>query len=320
MLKITAGIGTIEDYILYAKAGADEMFAGYIPHSWMEQQGAIHSLNRREVFYYNVQLGSRSELEILAEMAKEYQKPVTITLNSLTYGKEQYPLILKVIEECEELGFTSFIVADPTLLLWIRKHPLFCEGKIRIHLSGECGEVNTPMIREMKALGVSRIIFHRKNTIADMKTMIQKERENGSRCSFEAFAMNEQCQFNGSFCNSLHCDELEPACRIPYLLQNGTDVAELKRDTEMNADPDLPGRTGCGLCALWRLQAAGVEYLKVVGRGNYTEDMIRDIQVLKKALLGMERCHSEEEYITSMKDEIFPHGCSGNCYYRKDAF
>ncbi len=26
---------------------------------------------------------------------------------------------------------------------------------------------------------------------------------------FEAFVLNEMCQFTGAFCNSLHCDEMD---------------------------------------------------------------------------------------------------------------
>ena len=32
---------------------------------WAEKYGVIHPLNRREVLFYNVQIGSMSELQIL---------------------------------------------------------------------------------------------------------------------------------------------------------------------------------------------------------------------------------------------------------------
>lgn len=312
-MKITAGIGTIEDYILYAEAGADEMFAGYVPHDWMEKEGQLDALNRREVLYYNVQLGSRSELEILADMIEAYQKTVIITLNSLTYEEKQYPKILDIIKECMELGFYDFIIADPALLLYIRELPGELREKLRIHLSGECGEINDRMIQEFEKLGAERIIFHRKTSITDMKQMIQKAQKRNGIKQFEAFVMNELCQFHGGFCNSLHCDELIPACRIPYRLQKNL---ERKKLEQIETEREIPGKSGCGLCALWKLRDAGVEYLKLVGRGNYSEDMVRDIQALKQALACLSTSASEEEYIRNMKKKIFPDGCSGNCYYR----
>ena len=30
-MKITAGLGSVDDYIRYVKAGADELFCGYVP-------------------------------------------------------------------------------------------------------------------------------------------------------------------------------------------------------------------------------------------------------------------------------------------------
>ena len=82
-MKITAGLGSIDEYIRFAKAGADEFFSGYVPYSWAEKYGTVMPLNRREVFCYNVQLGAYSELEILSTMIKKYGKPVHLTFNSL---------------------------------------------------------------------------------------------------------------------------------------------------------------------------------------------------------------------------------------------
>ena len=161
----------------------------------------------------------------------------------------------------------------------------------------------------MKELGADRIIFHRKNSIEDMKQMIQKD----TSLEYEAFVLNENCQFHGAFCNSLHCDELVPACRLPYRIQNGETIREMC--VKETPGEYLTGQSGCGLCALWKLQEAGVHYLKIVGRGNYQEDMIKDIKALRKALTILENSASEEEYITKMKKQIFPKGCSGNCYY-----
>ena len=62
-MKIVAGLGSIDEYIKFAEAGADEFFCGYVPFSWAEKYGTVLPLNRREVLCYNVQLGAFSELE-----------------------------------------------------------------------------------------------------------------------------------------------------------------------------------------------------------------------------------------------------------------
>ena len=90
-MKIVAGLGSIDEYIKFAEAGADEFFCGYVPYSWSKKYGTVLPLNRREVLCYNVQLGAFSELEILSGMMKKYEKPVHLTFNSLYYIPEQYP-------------------------------------------------------------------------------------------------------------------------------------------------------------------------------------------------------------------------------------
>ncbi len=67
-----------------------------------------------------VQIGSLGELEILAAMVKEYGKPVHLTFNALYYIPEQYPEIAEMIKKCMRIGFDSYIIADPALILYLR--------------------------------------------------------------------------------------------------------------------------------------------------------------------------------------------------------
>ena len=105
-MKITSGLGSIDDYPRYVRAGADELFCGYVPFSWSEKYGTVLPLNRREVLNYNVQIGSFSELEILANMVQKYQKPVHLAFNSLYYRPEQYEEITQIIQQCRSIGDT----------------------------------------------------------------------------------------------------------------------------------------------------------------------------------------------------------------------
>ena len=331
-MKIVAGLGCVDDYTRFVKAGADEFFCGYVPYQWTKDYGVMLPLNRREVLYYNVQIGSLEELRILKKMVDKYQVPVKITFNSLYYLKEQYALIKELICECMEVGFDTFIIADIAILLYLRNEKLDC----KIHLSGEAAEVNHLMMDAMNQFQIKRYIFHRKNTIEDMKSCIEKNPVKG--LEYEAFALNEWCHFTGGFCNSLHCDELVHLCKVPYqmgkvnhrvnrfggLLERWQQEADYGEDYSEDAeceeddwrDQYLTGSTGCGLCALWKLKNAGITHLKLVGRGNYADYMELDIRQLKHAIQLVELCESDAEYVTQMKQALFPHGCSGICYYR----
>lgn len=335
-MKIVAGLGCIDDYPSFCEAGADEVFCGYVPYTWTKEYGTTLALNRREVLCYQVQLGAFSELEILAAMKETYKKPVHLTFNSLYYIPEQYPKIEAIIRSCMGLGFESYILADPALMVYLREHQVDCQ----IHLSGETGEINRKMVEIFQKLEMKRIIFHRKNTIEDMAAIVGEEKRAGGRrkdTEFEAFVLNELCQFSGSFCNSLHCDEVGHLCRVPYWLRpqrasagGGIPFAPVAgRAGEISEQIDeacevpyeeedgyLCGESGCGLCALYRLQQAGITHLKLVGRGNHSDDMIRDIQNLQRALTILKTTASQAEYCRQMKEQIFPYGCGQQCYYR----
>lgn len=341
-MKITSGLGSIDDYPRYVRAGADELFCGYVPFSWSEKYGTVLPLNRREVLNYNVQIGSFSELEILANMVQKYQKPVHLAFNSLYYRPEQYEEITQIIQQCRSIGFDSYILADPALLVYLRKEKIDCE----VHLSGDLGTVNSAMTEVFAKEYPKRIIFQRKNTISEMRAVIrhitaQKEaarKEWTYPTEFEAFALNELCQFSGAFCNSLHCDEMGYLCRVPYWKKpmslsesklekqeknhpgENISISEWDSASELtnpvSKDGYLCGATGCGLCTLKQLSDAGITHLKLVGRGNYTDFMERDIRNLRRTLEILEDSSTEEEYIRAMKAELFPNGCSHMCYAR----
>lgn len=341
-MKITSGLGSIDDYPRYVRAGADELFCGYVPFSWSEKYGTVLPLNRREVLNYNVQIGSFSELEILANMVQKYQKPVHLAFNSLYYRPEQYEEITQIIQQCRSIGFDSYILADPALLVYLRKEKIDCE----VHLSGDLGTVNSAMTEVFAKEYPKRIIFQRKNTISEMRAVIrhitaQKEaarKEWTYPTEFEAFALNELCQFSGAFCNSLHCDEMGYLCRVPYWKKpmslsesklekqeknhpgENISISEWDSASELmnpvSEDGYLCGATGCGLCTLKQLSDAGITHLKLVGRGNYTDFMERDIRNLRRTLEILEDSSTEEEYIRAMKAELFPNGCSHMCYVR----
>lgn len=325
-MQIVAGLGSIDEYERFVKAGADEFFCGYVPFPWAEKYGVMNPLNRREVLYYNVQIGSMSELRILKKMVDYYGKPVKLTFNSLYYTKEQYPMIAEIITQCMQAGFESYIIADPALILYLRQQKINCD----IHLSGEMAEVNRIMVEEMMQFDIRRVIFHRKNSLDDMESCISYVAD--KKIQYEAFILNELCQFSGAFCNSLHCDELTHLCRVPYKLGNlypeekenllvreklktekrpETDEEELPYD----ADGYLTGSTGCGLCALYRMRQIGITHLKLVGRGNYIDFMEQDIRQLRKALELLDGAEDEADYQKTIQTTIFPEGCGKKCYY-----
>lgn len=310
-MEIVAGLGCVDDFNTFVKAGADELFVGYVPESYLIKYGMRMPLNRREVRFYNVQIGSESELRILIKMCRAKNIKLIIALNALSFLKEQIPDVLTIIERCKQMGVFRFIIADIHLLYAIQEKKELAEG-LRLQMSGEFSELNASLIRYLKSLGVVRIIFPRQTTIPEMSAMIEKVPE----MEYEAFVLNEKCHFTGAYCNSLHCDEFGHLCKVPYMLATSTERKEdeIKADFRNEEMEETLGESGCGLCNLYQYEQIGISHLKVVSRGNNTTRTRKDLEGLTKALRILRNKDAEVEYIREMKAMIFPNGCSRNCY------
>lgn len=323
-MKITAGLSSIDNYERLVKAGADEVFCGFVPFEWNEKYGTLFPLNRREVLYYNVQIGSYDDMKILKKMVDVYKVPVVITFNYLYYLEEQYEAIAEIMQNLMEIGFKEFIVADIALLVYLKNKGIKCS----IQLSGECAEINSFSIDFLNQFNITRYIFHRKNSTEDMESCIKNNKV--KNLEYEAFILNEKCHFTGAFCSSLHCDELSHLCKVPYEVnkvskdsEHFPEVDKLLNEIEENEDmyeeeeeySYITGSSGCGLCALKSLKEAGVTHLKVVGRGNYIELMEQDVRDLKRAINILDNEKLSIDFEDNMKKEIFNNKCSGECYY-----
>ncbi len=295
---ITAGLGHVTDYPAYVSAGAGEVFCGYVPSSWQEAYPA-YPLNRREVRYAHVQIGGWNEMQILSSMQADLGVPVSLTFNSQNYLPEQYPLIAEIMEQCRSLGFGTFIIADPFLLFYLNH-----EGydDLDFILSGDFGEINPALICHLPSLHVRRVIFHRHMGIQEMETCSCSCKE----LDYEAFALNERCHY--TFCQSVHSDFLCHLCQVPFSLPN------YSPEDKKSPQQDIPGGSGCGLCAIYDLIRAGVTHLKLVGRGNLSENMLQDIHILKLCTDTAAQAWSKEDYLRFLSS-LFPEGCSGACYY-----
>lgn len=315
-MKITAGIANPDQLLLYASAGTDEVFCGYVPESWLSRFGRAVPLNRREVSYCPVQIGGRNELRILHNMSADLGIPVSLTFNSPFYTPEALPEVAGIMEQCLEEGFDTFIVADPALMNLLKEKGLL--SCLHLQISGEAGEINHEAMEFWRDFQPSRIIFHRKAGLANIHELVASDRavHPDDPLEYEAFAMNENCHFNGAFCSGLHCDEFAHLCHLPWKIlpvpEGGTIPDITSPDPSSVCHPDTAGYSGCGICAIPALRSSGINILKVVGRGADTEEMCRDIRTLRTAVDLVESVTVSPD---NLREACFPEGCSRNCYY-----
>ena len=74
-MELTAGLGSVDDYIRYIEAGADECFCGYIPYAWDRKYGDSSVLKPQGGAVQQRAAGCIFRLEILAAMVRAYQSP-----------------------------------------------------------------------------------------------------------------------------------------------------------------------------------------------------------------------------------------------------
>ena len=117
-------------------------------------------------------------------------------------------------------------------------------------------------------------------------------------------------------------------CKMPYELNkvnknlnNFKDVDErlknCNEDDEEYSEDYLLGSTGCGICSLKKLKDIGVTHLKVVGRGNFIDNMEKDVSNLRKAINMINECNDNLSFEKKIKKDFFNENCSGECYYVK---
>lgn len=321
-MKILAPLTNIDHFEKLLDAGAEEFYCGMVPYEWIEKYG--FGLNRR-AFRSNTAFNSFTAMKILKEKASTYRIPVKITLNSLLYSQAQYDMIYNLVEKFMELGFDTYIIADIGLFVFLKEHGINC----KVHISGEMPAINTMTIDLLMQYGITRIIFPRRMSIADMESCIQKY---GSKLEYESFILNESCVYTGAFCNSIHCDELRNACYLPYdfslLKDNENDFHLFYRYLQMvksrnskseniRVEKHDIGDSGCGLCFIKKLCEIGITTLKVAGRGKEVNNLIEDITSIKKALSFIDQ-DSQNDYMQKILDEFFEGQCKNSyafCYY-----
>lgn len=289
-LKIVSGLGSLEYYEDYVRAGADELFCGVMPFEWLESRGVLLPMNRREVLLYPTQISSMEDMKILARLSREDKVPVAVTVNSFCYRPQDYPVLLRFINELIDMGIDRFIISDTALLM---KMP----AGAKIHVSGEWGEDSADAMKWLMQFRPARVIFHRKVTIREMKACIAAN----PFLEYEAFMLNERCYYTGAYCSSLHCDEMPHICKLPYTV-GGAEKAVGEADETRQS-----GSGGCGICAIDSLARVGVTHLKLVGRGARPEQMIKDIALLRRAV----------DMDGNRKQTLFPQGCGSACYYKE---
>ena len=257
-MKILAPLRSVSEVRPLQAAGADEFYCGLAPPGWKKKFGSAWP-NRRHPESAGV-LNEQALQEIIAAAGS---MPVHVALNSPHYPPGAVEMLAEFGDRLlQEMGVSALIVADMDLLLALVE----AGHAAQLHLSSLATSSNAASSRFFRDLGVSRIILPRHLTLAEIDQCVIDEME------FEAFLINDGCVFEEGLCATTHdagtfCladgDELEDM--PPGLLDRYAFWKWTQNNCGCSTSRGFP-LGPCGLCAIPRLQAAGVRSLKVVGR------------------------------------------------------
>ena len=257
-MKILSPLRNDSEVAPLRDAGADEFYCGLSPPGWQEKFGEAWS-NRR----HPDSAGVLNEQALQAIVSAAGRTPVHVALNSPHYPAGAVDMLVKFgAHLLRDLGVSALIVADMDLLL-----ALAAEGHAaQLHLSSLATSTNSASARFFKGLGVSRIILPRHLSLAEIGQCVIDGLE------FEAFLINDGCVFEEGLCATSH--DAGTFCLADGNGLKGMPDGTLDRyaffkwtqnNCGCNSSRGFP-LGPCGLCAIPRLQAAGVRSLKVVGR------------------------------------------------------
>lgn len=284
------------------EAGADSFYCGVVHPG--------NSINdRSNSVYFN--LPDMRALEKSIRRIHDAGRSVAVAVNKQTLD---IGAALRFIRAADKLGTDELILSSLTLLHAARNLDVRC----RLSLSCTNPVFNSEALEFFRRFRVGKICLPRHLSLDDVASLSRSKGE----VELEVFIMCGLCVFTEGYCG-MHAlpyeDQGEPCYCFKVTRVRG--AAAGKRQQAEYVESRLASREldGCGLCALPRLLALGIDSLKIEGRDEPLHDRIAYAKAVRDLLAVLRAGKiSHEEYA-----EIAKKYCSENvapcntksCYY-----
>ncbi len=249
-------------------AGADELYAGYVPPFWAEAFGPVVSCNRRS--FEEASVPSLDALDALVRAAAFRDVPVHVALNAAPIPEGMIPRMVALAADLAGRGVRGVVVSDLALLLALRAARF---RSLAIHASTLFSAFNGGAVAFLRRAGAGRVILARELTVAEIEALVASSLST----PLEVIGLRGRCPNIEGFCTHLHDDPGRTwPCELRYAKEwrgKGDAIpGEVREAIERNEGVDR--RSSCGLCAVPLLERAGVHAFKVVGRGAETANKV----------------------------------------------
>ena len=295
-------------------AGAEELYAGYVPPFWSEAFGPVVTCSRRT--YEEASVRTLDELDALLLAAAARDVPVSVAINASPIPEEMIPPMVDLAADLARRGVRGMIVSDLAFLLALRERRL---RYLQLHASTLFSAFNGGAVAFLARAGAARVILAREVTVAEAAAIASAV----PAVPLEVIGLRGRCPNIEGFCTHLHDDA------------GRTWPCELRYEKAWTGTvPDMPGTVldaiarnegtdryhSCGLCAIPLLERAGVHAFKLVGRGAETERKVGAVTAAcqmrawgRETIPDSESCARRGK---TMYGELFGRRCRPeNCYF-----
>ncbi len=295
-------------------AGAEELYAGYVPSFWTDVFGPVVTCNRRT--YVEASVPTREELDALVIAAAVRDVPVSVALNVSPIPGEMTGQVADFAADLARGGVRGLIVSDLGLLLALRERRL---RGLALHASTLFSAFNGLTVAFLSRAGAARVILAREVTVAEVEAISAAV----PAVPLEVIGLRGRCPNIEGFCTHLHDDPGRTwPCELRYE-KKWDDAAPEKPETVLDAisrDEGTDRYHSCGLCALPLLERAGVHAFKLVGRGAETERKVEAVAAARRmrdwgrgSIPDRETCARQGK---ALYEELFGRRCRPeNCYF-----
>lgn len=339
-------------------AGAGEIYCGVMPTAWRKAYTNVASPNRREWAVSN--MDNFDTLAESVRIAHDAGVPVFFAMNAL-YTEGQYDEVAGMIRESRKCDVDAIIVADLGILLklpeigWDRQIHVSTGGTAfnneAVAFYKELGASRVIIERQNRVSEIAAIA--RNNPDIEIETFVMNTgcKNIDGFCTFHHGVNEVRIPLWWNIPKKLHWDYYllnlmkrlplalrdrlahssmfgsVGACYLAYDIEVESDTADAEKKqtlktTLRNSFNLFSGFDTCGACALYDLKAAGVESLKIVGRGNPLEKKVRDVRFLRSCMdfIG-HHAPTREQYVEFTKRtyaSIYGFACHAWCYFPEE--
>ncbi|MCC7576711.1 MAG: DUF3656 domain-containing protein [Methanomethylovorans sp.] len=282
--EILAPAGDMEALKAAIKGGADAIYLGV--GDFNARQGATNF--------------TLENLEEGLDLAHSYNILVFLALN-IPIKEHELPLVLEIVHSSYVMGIDAVIIEDLGLVdLLHSRYP-----DLPLHISTQVTVHNTPGVRFLEQIGVSRVILSRELTTNELKHIIDN-----TNISAEIFVHGALCYSYSGRClfssfltdRSANRGACAQPCRRRYkIVVDGRDVSNLMHGEYLISCAEL-----CTLGGIREIIDTGVQSLKIEGRMKKPEYVTASSRAYRTAVEKV--CASgknlEGTDLASMKTEL----------------